>query len=107
MKTLKFKYFKAKMILEGEKYSSMRLFDDKNIQTGDELDLINSDNGEKFARARVTAVIEKKMDKIKEKDLEGHEKFASQDEMLKMFQKYYGDEVNLDTIVKIVQFKLI
>ncbi len=106
MKSLKFKDFKAEMILAGEKTSSMRLFDDKNIQTGDNLDLINSDTGEIFAQAQVVQVIEKKIGGVEAKDLIGHEKFDSQEAMLQVFKKYYGDKVGLETTVKIVRFKL-
>jgi len=59
MKTLKFKDFKARWILEGVKTATMRLFDDKDLQKGDELELVN------------------------------------------------GDTVNLDTMVKVVKFKLL
>ena len=107
MKTLKFKDFKAKWILEGVKTSTMRLFDDKNLQEGDELELVNSDSGEVFSKAVVTEVIYKKLEEIDDVDLDGHEKWDSKDEMLKSLQKYYGEKVNWDTMVKVVKFELI
>lgn len=107
MKTLKFKDFKAKWILEGVKTSTMRLFDDKDLKEGDELELVNSDSGEIFSRAIITEVIYKKLDEIDDVDLDGHEKWDNKDEMLQSLIKYYGDKVNLDTMVKVVKFELI
>lgn len=107
MKTLKFKDFKARWILEGVKTSTMRLFDDKNLQKGDELELVNSDFGGTFCRAIITEVVYKKLDEIDDVDLDGHEKWDNKDEMLKSLKKYYGDKVNWDTMVKVVKFKLI
>ncbi len=106
MKTLKFKGFKAQWILDGVKSSTMRLFDDKELQIGDELELINSDSGEAFSQAVVIEVIYKKLGEIEDVDLDGHEKWDSKDEMLKSLQKYYGEKVDWDTEVKIVKFKL-
>lgn len=107
MKTLKFKGFKAQWILDGVKTSTMRLFDDKDIQTGEDLEFINSDTGEVFSRAVTTNVFEKKLSELNEIDFEGHEKWDNQEEMLKSLKGYYGDRVNLDTLVKVIQFKLV
>jgi hypothetical protein len=43
---------------------------------------------------------------IEKKDFEGHETFASKEEMLEILKKYYGDKVNWDTVVKIVEFQI-
>ena len=107
MKTLKFKDFKARWILEGIKTSTMRIFDDKDLKEGDELELKDSDSGETFSKAIITEVISKKLDDVSDVDLEGHEKWDSKDEMLLSLKKYYGDKVNWDTMVKVVRFKLI
>ena len=40
-KALKFKAFKAGWILAGMKTATLRLFDDKDLQVADKLDLIN------------------------------------------------------------------
>ncbi|MBI2062450.1 MAG: ASCH domain-containing protein [Candidatus Yanofskybacteria bacterium] len=106
MKTLKFKDFKAKWILEGVKTATMRLFDDKDLKEGDELELVNSDSGEIFSRATITEMVYKKLGEIDDVDLDGHEKWNSKDEMLKSLKNYYGDKVAWDTMVKVVKFKL-
>lgn len=106
-KTLKFRDFKAKWILEGKKTSSMRLFDEKDIKEGDDLDLINWNTGEKFVKVKVVKVIVKKISELLEDDFKGHEKFENMEKMMESFRKYYGDKVNQDTIVKIIRFKLL
>jgi hypothetical protein len=105
-KTIKFRGFKAEWVLNGQKSSTIRLFDDKDLQTGDDVDLINADTGGVFAHATVTEVIAKKLSEITESDLIGHEKYESTDAMYASFRKFYGDRVTPDTIAKIVRFKI-
>ena len=107
MKTLKFKDFKAKWILEGTKTVTMRLFDDKDLKVGDELELINSDSGEVFSKAIIAEIIYRTLGEVEDIDLDGHEKWNNKEEMLKSLRLYYGDRVNLDIEVKIVRFNLI
>ena len=107
MKTLKFKDFKAKWIIEGSKTATMRLFDDKDLKIGDELGLINSDDGNVFTKAIIIEVINKKLAEVDGIDLDGHEKWNNKEEMVESLKKYYGDRVDLNTEVKIVKFKLV
>lgn len=106
MKTLKFKDFKAKWILEGSKTATMRLFDDKNLAIGDELEMVNSDERKIFAKAVITEVINRKLSEVDDVDLDGHEKWNNKEEMLESLRVYYSDKVNSDTSVKIIRFKL-
>ena len=107
MKKLKFKEHFVESVLSGEKDSTWRLFDDKNLQVGDKLEFINASDGKEFANAEILSVIEKKLGEIQEDDFEGHEKFKSLEEMYETYKKYYGDEVNSKTSVKIIKFKLL
>ena len=107
MKTLKFKSHLAQQILDGTKTVTWRLFDDKDLQTGDKLELINSDTGEKFADAEIAGAREKKLGEIDDSDFDGHEKYESSEEMLRHYKEYYGDRVDLDTMIKIITFKLL
>ena len=93
MKTLKFKGFKAQWILDNKKTATMRLFDDKNLSAGDELELVNSDTNDIFAYAKISEVIEKKLKELTESDFKGHEKWRNNKEMYEGFRKYYGDRV--------------
>lgn len=105
-KKIKFRDFLAVLILKGEKVSTWRLFDDKDLQTGDKVDLINWNTGEKFAEAELTNVQEKQMGQLEPADFDGHEKFDSEEGMYKNYRTYYGDHVGPETIVKIIHFQL-
>lgn len=107
MKTLKFRDHLAKMILAGEKDLTWRLFDDKDLTKGDVVDLVNYETHEVFGQAELVEVREKSMSKIEEEDFDGHEKFASDEEMYATYREYYGDSVGPETLVKIIRFKLI
>ncbi len=107
MKTVKFTQVLADLILKGEKTSTWRLFDDKDLQIGDKLVFQVKETGVDFANAEILSVREKKLGDITEDDQTGHEPFISQEEMLNTYKKYYGDKVTLDTIVKIIDFKVV
>lgn len=105
MKTMKFRSFKADMILAGAKTSSLRLFDDKSFAAGDEFELVRWETGEVFAHAVITHIIEKPISEIQEEDLLGHEPFPEND-MLGSLKQYYP-EATPNTMGKIVQFRLL
>src|SRR3989344_2162716 len=107
MKTLKFKSHLVGQILNGSKTVTWRLFDDKDLKSGDIFSIINSDMGENISKAIIIGVKEKKLGQVKDDDFEGHEKYQNQDDMLEHYRKYYGDKVNLDTTVKIIKFRLV
>jgi hypothetical protein len=110
MKTLKFHHDLAQLILTGQKTSTWRLYDDKDLSVDDQIKIIdkvdpsNSKTWQVIGESKVTEVIEKKLGSIIEADMQGHEGFTSQDEMLKTYKSYYGDRVTLDTPVKILYF---
>jgi hypothetical protein len=95
------------LVLSGEKTSTWRLFDDKDLQNDDNLLLINKATGEEFAKAIITKIEEKKLKDLEESDFEGHEKFESEEKMYEAYRSYYGDKVTPDTIIKMVDFKLV
>jgi hypothetical protein len=107
MKTLKFRKNLADEILAGRKTATWRLFDDKDLQVGDQVELLIWETKERFADAEIVALKEKTLQDIKEEDFIGHEKFASREEMLENYQSFYGDRVNWNTLVKMLDFKLI
>ena len=105
-KTIKFRDYLAKLVLEGKKDVTWRLFDDKDLSEGDEVDLINWNTKEKFGEAKLVKVWEKKMSELQDSDFDGHEKFSSEEEMYKTYRTYYGDRVGPDTVVKMIRFEL-
>jgi len=107
MKTLKFRHYLAEEILAGRKTATWRLFDDKDLKVSDKVELLYWETKEKFADAEIININEKELGEIEEKDFEGHEKFKDRDEMLQTYRKYYGDKVDWDTAIKIIEFKLL
>lgn len=107
MKTLKFRSNLAQMILNGQKTVTWRLFDEKDLQVGDQLELIEWESKNVFARAEITRITEKQLGAISEPDFLGHERFESTAEMLKHYQDYYGNRVTMETMIKVVEFKLL
>jgi hypothetical protein len=107
MKSLKFMPHLVPKVLSGEKTSTWRLFDDKNLTEGDEFIMINKETGKEFAKAKITSVKERNLGELNEDDFEGHEKYKDQEDMLNHYRGYYGNEVFLGTVVKMVDFELI
>lgn len=113
MKTIKLDHVLADLVRKGEKTTTWRIYDDKDLHVNDELSLIdkvdpkNPETWVSFANAVIDTIIEKRLGDIKEQDYIGHEKFKSQDHMLQAYQHYYGPQVTLNTPVKIVHFSLL
>lgn len=108
LKQLRFFEPLPEMILEGEKDTTWRIDDEKEITVNDKIELKNRDNEDKkFGEAKVLWTKMTTFDRLKEEDKEGHESFSSQEEMLETYSNYYNMEVKPETKVKIVKFKLI
>lgn len=107
MKTLKFAKNLVPLVLSGEKTATWRLFDDKDLKVGDSLNLINKDTGEEFAKAVITTVKYKKLGDVNDGDYIGHEKFESREIMMNTYKMYYGDNVDKDTLIKMINFKML
>lgn len=104
MKTLKFMPDLAKKIIDGEKWTTIRLFDDKNLMSEDELHFINRETGHIFGTAIIDTVHIKTLGTLTEEDWVGNERFSSSEAMYADFRKYYGDAVTATTEVKIITF---
>lgn len=104
MKTLKFKTELVEKIISGEKTSTWRLFDDKDLQVGDELEFVDSDTGESFGRGVIIDLKEKTLGTVEAEDFDGHETYGSKEEMYEDFKGYYGDRVTPKSSLKIVRF---
>ncbi len=106
MKTLKFKEKLSKLILSGEKTTTWRLFDDKDLQVGDEVSFLVKETLEEFAKARLVEVKENIFGNLTVDDFDGHEKYASSEEMYKTFSEFYQRNVDKNSPVKIIKFEL-
>ncbi len=105
-KTLKFRSHLIPAVLDGSKTVTWRLFDDKGLRAGDELELIDWGSGKTFARAMATRVTKKPFAELTDADREGHEAFDSEAEMYETYSNYYGQPVTPDTVVKIITFSM-
>lgn len=107
MKTIKFHPKLVDLILEGNKTTTWRLWDDKNLSVGDEISFLDSYTKNEFAQAIIINVKETAFADMAEEDKEGHEKYSSEEQMYKILSSYYnGKIVNKNTKVKIIKFKL-
>jgi len=110
MKKLKLNHELALAVLAGETTSTRRLFDDKDLAVNDVIELIDKVQPDKpqswqaIGTAVITRVIEKRLGDITAEDMDGHESYASPEEMVKAFQSYYGPNVTSETLVKIIHF---
>ena len=107
IKTLKFRKNLSELILKNEKNTTWRIFDDKDIKEGDIIQFLVWETKEAFAKAKIINVVEKKFKDLDEKDMEGHEKFASKEEMYETYNTYYNRTVDENTLVKIIKFELL
>lgn len=107
MKVLKFTSTLVKPILQGTKTSTWRMFDDKNLQQGDEISCVEKETGEEFAKASITHVVEKKLHELTDQDFEGHERYENIDAMCTAYSLYYACNVTPESIIKIVSFRLL
>lgn len=105
MKPLKFNSDLVDKILTGEKTSTWRLFDDKDLQIGDELEFINKETFKTFGNGKIISLKIKTLSTLDEEDWVGHARYDSDEEMYAYFRKFYGDKVNKDTEVKIINFE--
>ena len=105
MKSLKFSEPLPEMILRGKKTVTWRLFDEKNIQSGDTLLFCRKD-GTAFAKAVATSVREKAFSDLTQEDYQGHEMFPSFEKTLQHYSECYRIPVTEKTNVKIIRFKL-
>lgn len=99
-KTLKFESFFADTIKGKDKITTSRLFDEKNLSLGDDVDFLNADTGEKFATGKITAIKETTFaEMVKDAaDIQG------------MYQTYkfrYKREIKPEDKVKLVAFDIL
>jgi ribonuclease HI len=110
MKKLKLDHTLAELVLKGEKTTTWRLFDDKDLSVNDQLLLIDKINPKDpktwktIGTATIDKIVQKRLGDITEADMEGQERFASKEEVLTTFQRYYGSDVTWHTPVKMVHF---
>lgn len=106
MKQLKFSEPLPRLVLGGQKDTTWRINDNKQITTDDQLSLCDND-GREFAKANVIWTKETTFKNLTEEDKQGHEKFSSDTEMYQTYSRYYNVKVEPKTRVKIIKFRLL
>lgn len=107
MKLVKFRDYLVPLVLSGQKNSTWRLFDDKNLMVGDEIELREFGKESSFAKAKIIKMVEKPFGELTISDKEGHETFKNDEEMYKTYSGYYDTQVSPSTVVKIIWFELL
>ncbi len=98
------------MIMQGQKSSTWRLYDDKDLSVDDQIKIIDKVDPDEptswvvIGEGVVTEVLQKKLGSVDQADMNGHEPFTNLQQMLDVYRTYYGQRVTLDTPVKIVRF---
>lgn len=111
MKILKLDHELAQLVRAGQKTSTWRINDDKDLSVNDQVEFVdkvdpkNRASWEIFGVATIDEVISKRMGELNETDEIGHEGYTSKEEMYKAFRGWYGKDVGPDTPVKIIRFR--
>ena len=110
MKKLKLEHKLADQVLKGEKTSTWRLFDDKDLSVNDTILLIdkvdpkNPQSWKAIGTALIDNVEQKRLGDMAGSGEGGHEGYVSKDAMLAAFRGYYGPNVTWQTPVKVIHF---
>lgn len=104
MKTLKFTPELCDLIISGKKTATWRLFDDKDLQEGDDFQFVNSVTGKVFGNGSILKLKITTLGQLEEGDWLGHETFVSEAQMYDTYKSYYGSEVGPTSELKIVHF---
>lgn len=110
MKTLKLDHISAGLVRNGQKTSTWRINDDKDLSVNDQVELIdkvdskNRASWEIFGVATIDEVISKRMGQLSQADEIGYEGYESKEAMYKAYRGWYGKDVGPDTPVKIIRF---
>ena len=109
MKSLKFNHIEADNIKNGIQTATLRIDDDKSITVDDKIvviDKVREDQPETWTDIGVASVNKVSIQRIGDLDLEqgNFEKFGSTSELYEQMALFYGDIVNENTHVKVIEF---
>ncbi len=109
MKSLKFNHIEAENIQNGIQTATLRIGDDKSITVDDKIvvvDKVKEDQPETWTDIGVATVNRVSIQRIGDLDLEqgNFEKFGSTSELYEQMALFYGDIVDENTHVKVIEF---
>jgi len=106
MKTLKFAPGLSKMIIDGTKFCTWRVGDEKELEVFDEFVVIDKERGEEIGVAKITECYPKTFGTLILMDHAGHEEFESEEDMYETYRSYYPDHnVGPNTELKVLRFE--
>jgi len=113
MKQIKFNHNFAELIRQGKKTATFRMYDDKDLSVGDQVELLDKVDSDRPATwkaigiAQINSIVEKRLVAISEEDLYDCEQYETREELLDAYRKYYGMQVTFDTPVKVIRFAML
>lgn len=110
MKQLKFDHHFAQAIITGKKTATFRVNDDKDIRVSDEVQLVDKvkrDHPTSWVIPgvlKITTVTSATLSELTKDQLSIGETFDNVDEMLQTFRRFYGEHVDMDTQILVLEF---
>lgn len=110
MKTLKFNHRFAQLILKGQKNSTWRMYDDKDLSVNDDFKIIDKldsslpDSWTVIGQGRIKEITEKKLGDVSEMEIASQHPGMSKSRLVEHYRAFYGDRVTGETPVKIITF---
>lgn len=107
MKRLKFTSSLIPLILTGEKTATWRMNDDKDLTTGDEVIFVDASTDKEFAQVMLTDVKTTSIHEMTDDDRSGNIEFETKDKLLDFMRQAYGEDITMNSPLKIVRFKVL
>ena len=104
---LTFEAYLAELVARLAKFTTWRVANEQDFQPGDSLWLQVRQGDEKrvFGSAEIVEVRDATFGTLNPEDFVGHEPFASHEELVQTYKRYYGAEVNDETPITVIQFQ--
>lgn len=110
MKSLKLNHEFAQQVLAGQRTSTWRINDDKDLHVNEDVQLVDKVNPlepsswRPIGVARITTILEKQIGKVTQHDVAPGEQLKPLKALIEEYRGYYGHQVNAETPVKIITF---
>ncbi len=110
MKTLKIDHESAQLIVGGQKTTTWRVNDDKDLHVNDVVLIIDKvkpvepDSWQVIGEALLNEVLEKRIGDITPDDLTGHKEYSTKESILQASRNFYGPSVDEHTPIKFLSF---
>lgn len=112
MKTLKLDHELVELVISGNKTSTWRVHDDKNLSVGDEVSIVDkvdpklAETWKVIGTVRIHRIDAKRIDEVTMSEMAEHG-YMSTDNMVTVFKQYYGDNISKATEIKLLYFEVV